>query len=311
MVIGTAKKPRVFRRQSGQALGFDYHNNSKAWMTSQLFFDWLHRFDSHIGLTSGREVILLVDNCSAHGSDQTVPSLDHVKVKFLPPNTTCKLQPLDAGIIAAVKMRYRFFHMDRALDLIDEDVRRIYRVHILTAMREVKRIWSDLNPNIIFNSWVHTKLVGGSSFNTQEVQEAFSREEESRVRDVMDRLVPPQAQMSIENIVDMGGEEEHCQQMNDAELIEEIISGEGIEGDTSGDDDQCSADTEVPLPSRKETLKALSIVRRYAFSRNELTTSANRFIRSLQTDLRREELGAQRQSSIEDYFTVPTPIQEL
>lgn len=35
----------------------------------------------------------------------------------------------------------------------------------------------------------------------------------------MDSLVPQQAQMSIGNIVDMGGEEEHCQQMIDAELI--------------------------------------------------------------------------------------------
>ena len=38
MCIGKAKKPRCFKKQEGQQLGFDYHANKKAWITSALLF---------------------------------------------------------------------------------------------------------------------------------------------------------------------------------------------------------------------------------------------------------------------------------
>ena len=44
---------------------------------------------------------------------------------FLPPNTTSKLQPLDAGIIAWFEIRDGKKPMERAVDLVDEDFRDI------------------------------------------------------------------------------------------------------------------------------------------------------------------------------------------
>jgi len=75
MIIGRSKRPRVFKKKTGQQLGFDYHNNKKAWMNSGLFFAWLHRFDDYIAQTPGRKVALLLDNCSAHGKIDTIPKL--------------------------------------------------------------------------------------------------------------------------------------------------------------------------------------------------------------------------------------------
>ena len=46
---------------------------------------------------------MFVDNCSAHPDIQ----LSHVKLLFLPPNTTLKLHLCDAGITQTVKMHYR------------------------------------------------------------------------------------------------------------------------------------------------------------------------------------------------------------
>ena len=51
MVIGTSKNPRCFNGQGGFELGIDYHASKKAWMTSDLFYAWLLRFDSYIGST--------------------------------------------------------------------------------------------------------------------------------------------------------------------------------------------------------------------------------------------------------------------
>ena len=48
------------------------------------------------------KILLFIDNCSAH------PHLDfsNIKLAFFPPNTTSKLQPMDAGIIQNFKLIY-------------------------------------------------------------------------------------------------------------------------------------------------------------------------------------------------------------
>ena len=107
MVIWRSFRPRGFKKKTGKELGFDFHANKKAWMTTALFFNWLQRFDNYVGNQEGRRVALLIDNCSAHGSIETLPVLYNVDVIFLPPKTTSKLQPLDTGIIVALKLRYR------------------------------------------------------------------------------------------------------------------------------------------------------------------------------------------------------------
>ncbi|CAB5390964.1 unnamed protein product [Rhizophagus irregularis] len=59
-----------------QNLPMTYQNNSKAWMLTTLFQEWLQEFDYQV-------------------------------VCFLPPNTTSKLQLMDAGIIMSFKKHYR------------------------------------------------------------------------------------------------------------------------------------------------------------------------------------------------------------
>ena len=48
-----------------------------------------------------------MDKASSHGRIENLPELANVDVLFLPKNTTSVLQPLEAGVIACVKQRYR------------------------------------------------------------------------------------------------------------------------------------------------------------------------------------------------------------
>lgn len=75
LLIGHAQRPRPFKKKSRYEYGLDYVSNSRAWMTSDLFFSWLHGFDMFIGKWKERMVALLIDNCSAHGSRDTLPDL--------------------------------------------------------------------------------------------------------------------------------------------------------------------------------------------------------------------------------------------
>lgn len=66
-----------------------------------------------------------------------------MEVTFLLPNTTSKVQPVNAEVIAAVKVRYCSAQMERALDRICEEITEIYKIDILSAMRILKHLVSD------------------------------------------------------------------------------------------------------------------------------------------------------------------------
>ena len=102
LIIGKSRSPRCFSKIKINSLPVDYRHNKKAWMTSGIFEEWLQGFNRKMKL-EGRNVLLLVDNAPPH------PNLrvSNVKVKFFPPNTTCATQPMDQGIIQAMKLKFR------------------------------------------------------------------------------------------------------------------------------------------------------------------------------------------------------------
>ena len=114
--------------------GFDHHSNLKAWMGTELFFEWLHRFDCYIRNTDHRKELLLLDNAPCHGSIARLPELSHVSVLFLPKRTKSRLQPMNAGVIAALKRSYRSRLYGHTLNLMDcDDKYKLCQVDILCA----------------------------------------------------------------------------------------------------------------------------------------------------------------------------------
>jgi DDE superfamily endonuclease len=110
LVIGKYGKPRCFKDINVANLPIQYRHNTKAWMLGSLFEEWLKDFDHEVGIKhGGQQVLLLVDNCPSHKIDGL--SLRHVDVHFLPPNTTSRIQPMDAGIIMSFKRHYRRYHI--------------------------------------------------------------------------------------------------------------------------------------------------------------------------------------------------------
>lgn len=99
-------------------------------MTSKLFQDRFFGFDARIIRTLSQKVDVIIDNCSAHGTLDSMLLLRSVRFLFHPPNNSSKIQPSVAGVIAFVKMKYGSFQMERAVDLVEEikDVQNVYRV---------------------------------------------------------------------------------------------------------------------------------------------------------------------------------------
>ncbi len=83
-------------------------------MNALLYKEWLRKLDDKMKLAN-RRILLLVDNCPSHIDIQ----LETVKIKFLPPNMTGILQPLDLGIIRSFKCNFRKLQIHKIIAKVD------------------------------------------------------------------------------------------------------------------------------------------------------------------------------------------------
>ena len=79
-------------------------------MTGPVFHLWLTDWNNNF-IKQNRYVLLLIDNAPGH----VIGEYSNIRIQFLPPNTTAKLQPLDQSIIKSTKHNYRTILMTRYL----------------------------------------------------------------------------------------------------------------------------------------------------------------------------------------------------
>lgn len=99
------------RKQRSRTLRPDY-------MNAGAFLAWLrHTQYNLVAKDPNKKILLLVDNCKAHTAAMQSPQdFPNIRIEALPPNSTFVTQPLDAGVIADFKRRYRHHVARRAYE---------------------------------------------------------------------------------------------------------------------------------------------------------------------------------------------------
>ena len=149
--IGTARRPKTFATAgiNIENLGCVWRGNKKAWMTGEIFKEWLTWFDKKM---AGRKVVLLLDNFSAHeivfrGIAQ---QLQNTLVIWLPCNSTTQYQPLDQGIIRTLKAYWRRHWVLFMMDQFDKGYYPLSNMTILQAVQWAISAWNlDLTEDTI------------------------------------------------------------------------------------------------------------------------------------------------------------------
>ncbi|GBN25000.1 Tigger transposable element-derived protein 4 [Araneus ventricosus] len=134
LVIGKFLKPRCMKNCNSLPLFYD--TNSKAWMAADIWEKTLRRWDLNFSKQK-RKVALIADNCTAHC---TVDGLKSIELVFLPPNSTCVLQPLDQGIIQNFKAAYRNLLLQDMISAIDRKEQ--FQVSVLNAIFFIDQSWN-------------------------------------------------------------------------------------------------------------------------------------------------------------------------
>lgn len=298
VVIGHSSNPRCFRGLDRHCIPATYFANKKAWMTGDIFRQWLHQLNNSM-VHQGRHILMFVDNCSAHPDVQ----LSHVKLTFLPPNTTSRLQPCDAGIIRAVKANYRkrllrhlLLKMDEAHSVTDL----VKEVTLLDAILWMRNAWDATSSTTI------QKCFANCGFNTGLSTPPADTTEEDDTTD----LNPAMADMTWDEYVDADVNVATSNTTDDKweqNLIAVARGDQPQDTDQDTDDDDATDDETALAPtvvSHRTALDYLTALQTYALHHGD-SDLADNFSKAKDRVERRRMLlvPTMRQRTMSDFFT--------
>ena len=125
-LVGKSQNPHCFRLRPG-GCPIPYTHQKKAWFTIKVTVWWINHvfWPYHLKKHGNVHAILILDNCTSHqGIDQKEFQKKHnlpekLIIVFLPPNVTSRAQPADMGMIALLKIGYRYIMLGKLIDLYD------------------------------------------------------------------------------------------------------------------------------------------------------------------------------------------------
>lgn len=286
-IIGKSKHPRCFPRHP-KDLPVRYSSNKNAWMTSVIFEEYLYEWNRKLQ-DRGRNVLLFVDNCSAHPTNL---QLSNIKIEFLPPNTTSLMQPMDMGIIKNLKGFYRVHLNKRVIATLDADEDKraldvIKSINLLDALYFVKSAWQQVSEATIKNCYRK------AGFCPQEQPQDNDTE--------FDPLydVPVSEEMSLEELreqVEIDTELEIAGEQTEHMLLEEVQKAKRQRTDDTDDEDEPII---APM-SVKRKVEMLNDLRQY-IQLNGLETCLPA-LKTIESKIYQEVSETKTQKRIEDFF---------
>ncbi|XP_060569621.1 tigger transposable element-derived protein 4-like [Ruditapes philippinarum] len=209
----------------------EYDANKKAWVTSEIFTNWVKKFDRRISAQS-RRVLLIVDNCPAHPD---ITGLRSVKLIFLPPNTTSVTQPMDQGVIKNLTKKQVIQRQLRAIEKGGET-----SISVLDALYMLKTAWHAVSPQTIANCFRHAGFQQSSVSGIEMIEDD---PEDDLPLSTLRRLT---SGVSFEQYTSADDSVPVCADLNDEEIINNVVSQRQSHDETLPDDND---DDELPSRS--------------------------------------------------------------
>jgi hypothetical protein len=296
IVIGKSKNPRCFRGKS--SLPVIYRNNDKSWMTTEIWTEFLRNLNKKMR-ENNRKIALIVDNCSVHS---LIP-LSNVKIVFLPPNATSRLQAMDLGVIHAIKADYRRRIVRRFLTIFEAKKQfTVNDIDLYEAIIMLTNAWNELNPLIIQNCFIKSgvKITEDILMEVPE-QELSSEEEPQQLSDwsELTRILEIQ-ELPFNEFVrfdDYVVSEEQLIEDFESSLTQNSETTEQNICDSNEDEDIL---VEEPLKVN-DAINAINVLRKF-MTQTDCSKKSFDFINDLENEIYSKRCNALKQSKITDFF---------
>ncbi|NXU90857.1 TIGD4 protein, partial [Xiphorhynchus elegans] len=260
LVIGKNKSPCSFK--DVKSLPVDYEANDKAWVTSEVFEQWMHKLDGRFQAQQ-RRVVILVDPLPAHTE---VKNLKSVKLVFFPPDSSPCIA-MKQGIIRSLKVKYRHCLIKRFVDCVEGN--KEFMLTLLDAIEMLHLCWKEVTPEAIVKSYngAGFKLETETNSSDKEVESDFDLIAHAKAAGVE---FPEGLSLEEYAALDDDLVTYEVPTNNGMKCAKESVSDKagtsvGAEGEDEGDRFQGA---EEPLPSKNEALSALDTLRKFLRSQD-------------------------------------------
>lgn len=253
LVIGKYAKPRCFKNV--RSLPVHYKANTKAWMTGEIFNNWLLDVDKEMKKKK-KKIALIVDNCKPHNNP---PDLKNIKVFYFPPNCTSILQPLDLGIIKCFKGYYRRRLIDNVIFKLDNKLPNPFVIDVKNACDWISGSWNCVKASTIQNCWKKASFFEKRSDENTNVDVNEIAEEEECVGSLVTAVSAYQSSSKLsfsfnaEEFINSDNDVLVFSGASDEEIIAELIPAEQSDEEEAAD---CSQDK--PQISAKDAISLIS-----------------------------------------------------
>jgi hypothetical protein len=184
LLIGKSGKPRCFKNFKN--LPCKYSSNKTAWMTSDLFNEYLKALDAKMG-GKNRKIVLFIDNCPAH--PKNIDHLSNVHVEFLPENSTVISQHMDQGVIKVLKTYFRKRLVHKLLLHVSSNTAapvHSFKLSVLNVMHYLAASWEQVGPTLIANCFQKAGFHISPEVVMGEEEEECVQDEWDNVQEIFD-----------------------------------------------------------------------------------------------------------------------------
>ena len=133
-----------------------------------------------------KKVELIIDNCPAH---PMIHKLKSIKLIFLPPNTTSKLQPMHQGVIGSLKAYYKALALQRLVVAINKGKDlpvflfffQFLLIFFLDAMKMLDLAWQKVKTSTIVNCFAKAGI-------SKDQQKSAKSDDDDPFRDLQNQI---------------------------------------------------------------------------------------------------------------------------
>ena len=244
IVIWKSDNPRCFKGVDKKSLPVSYYSQSKAWMTGDIFNDILGAWNKKLQ-PQGRLILLLIDNAGCHPRDSQ-SRFSSIRVVYLPPNTTSRVQPLDLGIIQSTKVHYRKYFLRYVLSKIEECTSAaevVNSVDVLLAIRWINKAWNEVKEETIQKCFRKAGILDEdlNPLTLVDDVDPFA-EADALLQDLITQSMPTSESCSVEEYINGESSLSTCQEFDnetwDTDFLDSITpDGNGDDEGKDNDDD--------------------------------------------------------------------------
>ena len=240
---------------------------------------------------SGRNIALILDNFSSHMNIK----LSNIKLIFLPPNTTSKLQAMDMGIIHAIKAQYRKRLVRRMCSIFEAKKEfNLKDIELYEAISMLSNAWNDIDALIISNCFKKSGC-DVESIELIDQGNSNSNEEWSQLMTYTNSKMNFEEYVRYDDDTTFG----ETNDTNETNFLHE--SSESCDFMNDMEESDSEVIEEEPDLKLNDAINAINILRKYSFQ-NNCNDNCDKLINKLENELYRHKSQNLRQTKITDYL---------